>query len=85
MERNKAINLLKEILDTTTLFDGYYISLTPPDPTSKLSSSYQLYLRMLINDDARLSVDHLLKKYGVIMYENRQQNLSIIFQPEDIT
>jgi hypothetical protein len=85
MERSKAINLLREILDATTLFDGCCISLTQPDPTSKLSSGYQLYVRTLFDGKAKQSVDPLLKKYSVTIFENLPQHLSIIFQPEDIT
>lgn len=72
------------MLDATTLFDGIYISLTPSNPTSKLSSGYQLCFKNVNQQwNARQSVGNLLKKYILNIHEDILQYLSIIFQPEE--
>jgi len=80
LNRNGAVELLKEIFEKCTLYDGSYLSLMPPNAAGLLSNGYQIHMKVPFDIETKNCVLDILRKYGLSLSEDKE-GLVIIYKP----
>ena len=81
LNRNEAVQVLKDVFEMSTLFRLQYVSLIDPNSKSSLSHGYKVLFK--VNNDAENQMYMLCEvagKYGLAI-EIEKENLIIIYRP----
>lgn len=63
MRREKAISVLKELLDNCTGLDGHYLELVPPNTPTSTTEGYQIIIKTALDQETKKYIQNILIKH----------------------
>lgn len=81
MNRQEAVDLLKEISDTCGSLREQGIALMPPDADSVLSHGYQLHIFAEVSEESIVCLKEVIKKRKLQLNLVQEKNLLVIYRP----
>jgi hypothetical protein len=63
LRREKAISVLKELLDNCKGLDGHYFELAPPNASTSTEEGYQIIIRTAIDQETKKRIQDILMKH----------------------
>ncbi len=82
LNRNEAVQVMRDIFEMSTLFHFQYISLINPNFENLLSNCYQVLVKTNFNKENQIDIlCDVADKYGLAL-EKEKEGLVIIYRPE---
>ncbi len=75
VQRDEAVEILEEIIESCTDIDGQYLAIKHPDPSSKLSVGYQVYVKANLSGAQRKCFEDLLNQHGLAWHETEGETI----------
>ena len=63
MRREKAISVLKELLDNCTGLDGHYFELSPANTPTSTKEGYQIIIKTALDQETKNCIQDILIKH----------------------
>jgi hypothetical protein len=81
LNRQEAINLLKEVQQTCDIFGEQGVMLMPPDSDDVLSHGYQLHIKAPLGNEHLECIKPIVQKYNLNMNYEPAKELLVIYRP----
>ena len=80
MNRDEAVDLLKELLDKYRSLEGKSFAIMPPDANNVRSKGYQVHIKTELDENTILQLRRYALDCGLALTEEKK-NLTIIYKP----
>jgi hypothetical protein len=82
LNRKEAVQVLKEMFEECTLFDGTYIALMPPNSANLLSHGYQVHIKVPIDNRTQQCMQKIAEKNKCTLIIKNKEDVAIIYRPK---